>query len=357
MERVIFAPISKEGKEHKKKEVFLDMGIYGNDLSIEQIQQLFSDMLFFTPKTMGVRTGHRRYKQMIFNENIVKCYGINGWSTCIQSEVQIKEFENSKFQDWDLIDLSVNEMRTRFFFHVTGETWDKHKDEIMERFQKNFVELGGCFAFAVSCFDHFNVQNPKDVDVYNQYLVDDTDFAGVRDIPIIPKKHWLWGDTVDLSYLPGRMQQYGGMNFTSAPYMLIGPDFYEFFSREAVEKFDNCEENTEIAEGYRMICLNRDVRDYNAPVYRDRQWDFRRKMKFDEIIPELSSKPFRYKNGGKGDPEVEFFTGQFSHGGELLMKVYQTSRGKQCQRSRADKCIIRELKGNDVVWEEKQKLI
>ena len=147
------------------------------------------------------------------------------------------------------------------------------------------------------------------------------------------------------------------MVFTVAPYMWFGPDFVTFFSTEKLTGFQNCEENTEIAQGYRRICLWNDISEYNAPIYRNRQWYFRRELQMDSIVQELCKQPFCPKDqNNNSDAMIEFQRGEFSHGGELLAIFYLDEKGRACSKSNAYACVQREMKGNEIVWQEKMNL-
>ena len=162
---------------------------------------------------------------------------------------------------------------------------------------------------------------------------------------------------IDTSYLPGYRLYYDEMIFTTAPYMWIGPDYYKFFSKENVDTYDECDENVEIASGFRRIRLWNNVDEYNNSIYRKRQWCFRKAINMDEVIKGLNNKPFIPKDEKSlPDPTMEISKGEFEHGGELLAKFYVDKKGRACNKSCADFCIYREMKGNTIVWQEKKKL-
>ena len=139
--------------------------------------------------------------------------------------------------------------------------------------------------------------------------------------------------------------------------MWVGPDFYTFFPRESIESYTDCVENIEISPGYRRICLWENIAEYNHPIYRRRQWSFRRSISMDAILKELSSKPLIYKNGDScNDPHIEFKRGKFKHGGELLVMFYVDEANCNTKKSKAIACIEREMNGNTIVWEKRKKL-
>ena len=139
--------------------------------------------------------------------------------------------------------------------------------------------------------------------------------------------------------------------------MWFGPDYFRFFSQEKLEKYNNCQENEGFAIGYRRVCLWDDVAEYNALLYRERQWDFLKKLEIKKIVKELNSKPFIIKNSDyTPDPSIEIQRGNFSHGGTLLAKFYVDKKGKSCSKSVAYACIQREMQGNEIVWQERIRL-
>ena len=331
-----------------KNELELSIYVYGKQFDRETVYKWLTVLRFFKPTRMRMyqngQYSSKRYSESVFEE------------TAFNNKVKLLCLEDTK---WGFIQADLDGFTASFKVNVPLDLWTERKTEIIEKYQEIFTELGGCFGFAVNCFDDEIIQNPWNINVYKSYEVSDSDFPGINNIPIIrmntPTPYPMY--QIDPSYLPGHKEIYGRIAFTAAPYMWFGPDFYRFFSQEKLEKFNNCQENEEFAIGYRRICLWDDVAEYNASLYRERQWDFIKELEIKKIVKELNSKPFIPKdNNYVSDPSIEFKTGNFPHGGTLLAKFYVDSKGRACSKSIAYACVQREMNGHTIVWQERIKL-
>lgn len=326
----------------------MNIHIYGDDFHKETIYKWFTDFCFFKPTKM--RTYHKgqlfakRYSEAALKESV------------LSEKTSFVGLYNTKR---GFMEASFCHSSSFFIIKLPYTLWIQNKAAIIDKYQKLFVEFGGCFGFVVNSFDYDIIQNPCDANVYNVYKLGDTDFAGINSIPIIQRDLSLPYPLyqIDPSYLPGHAEWYDKLVFTTAPYMWFGPDFYKFFSKEKLSNFENCQENIEFSTGYRRICLWENIAEYNNALYRQRQWDFRDVVAMDRVIEALHAKPFIYKRSEiVQDPTIEFESGKFPHGGTLISRLYVDSNGKKCSKSAADAYILREISGHTVVFEKKVKL-
>lgn len=328
-----------------KSELEVAIYVYGNQFDRKTVHKWLTTFRFFKPTRMRMnRNGtycSKRYNESVFND------------VALDEKVTFLCLEDAK---WGSIKVDLDGMTASFIVKIPIKLWMQQKTRIIDAYQKIFVELGGCFGYVVNCFDYEIIQNPRDADVYKRYKLNDSDFPGINEIPIIPRDcsrpYPMY--QIDTSYLPGYKKKYGKITFTTAPYMWFGPDYTDFFSKERLDKFNNCQENNEFAVGYRRICLWDNIEEYNASVYRERQWDFLKEIGINEIVDELNRKPFISNNSKHTfDPSVEFERGSFSHGGTLLARFYVDGNGNACSKSVAHACVQREMQGHTIVWQER----
>ena len=333
----------EELKERLRNRVLFHIGVGGSEFTRETIQKYFSSLCFFKPVEMSIyrylKGGVRRYKEALFNEAIFD-----------------KKVTNLRLRgDSNSICMSSSwETSSYFDMILTKEIWEEHKSAIIQNYQEIFTTLGASFGFMVNQFDYSVIQNPQDLGEYKYYQVDDSDYPGIWDIPLLPLRSGDIYPRVDISYLPGNSIQYDRRVFAPGTYMWAGPDFNGLIYPETLENFNECEENTEFAPGYRRIILWDNVFEYNHPTYRERQWAFRKHIDLDGLKERIRSAT---KNeNSQSDPSIEFKTGKFEHGGTLMGIAYIDKKGRACKKSEAYACIKREMNGDDVVWQERVKL-
>ena len=331
-----------------KNKLKINIYVYGNQFNRDIVYKWFTVFRFFKPTRMQIYQSGR-YCPKRFSEAALK-------EAALDKRTSLLGLYNTS---WGFTEVYLNDLSASFSFKIPLDLWIEHRKEIISNYQEIFMELDGCFGFIVNCFDDEIIQNPCDINVYKRYKLSDSDFPGINNIPIIPRDLPLPYPMyqIDPSYLPGHTERYGELAFTTAPYMWFGPDFYRFFSQEKLEEFNDCQENVEIAVGYRRICLWDNVAEYNATQYRNRQWSFREKIEMEKVLKELNSKPFIPKDKNfVPDPTIEFNKGDFPHGGTLLAKFYVDKKGRPCSKSVAYAYIQREMDGHTIVWQERVKM-
>ena len=331
-----------------KNKLKISVCVYENKFDREAVYKWFTDFCFFKPCRMEI-SKNGQYSSKRYNESVFK-------EAAFDKKVKTLRLEDRK---WGSIEFETDGFTAEFSAGIPLNLWTEEKAEIIEKYQEIFMELGGCFGYVVNSFDDVIIQNPRDAGVYKRLKLGDSDFPGIDKIPTIridrSTPYPLY--QIDPTYLPGHRERYGKMAFTVAPYMWFGPDFSRFFSQEKLANFSSCQENNEFAVGYRRICLWDDVAEYNAELYRERQWSFLKETKMREIVKELRSKPYDIKSADyAADPSVEIERGSFSHGGTILVKFYVDKKGKACTKSSAYAYIQREMDGNTIKCQEKIKL-
>ncbi len=332
-------PTMEDLRKGWQNNIDIYVSIANTTFSRSELSDLFLKLLFFKPTRMEISKqsygGSRRYNKDLFKDamfdNNNKHFGLYNTGA-------------------SRIDTSVFSNATLIHIRIDLQTFENQKQKIFGALDRFFVTLNGCFAFVVNSFDYNIVQNPSYVKDYITYGVNESDFLGLSEVPVIPSDDPALDDKLDLSYLPGSRLEYNNMIFTTAPYMWFGPDFSNVFSEFELQNFDNCVENTEYAPGYRKICLWQNISEYNHPTLRVRQRLLRDALQMDNTVNRLNQEP-----NNQQDPQIEFFTGKFAHGGTLLAKFYVDKKGKSCSKSIAEFAISREMQGNTVVWEEKIK--
>ena len=347
---MVNAPKSiEENKREQKSKLEIVMNIFGNDISRDVLYKWFCEFRFFKPTRMYVLRSSKHCPHR-YTEEEFKSVVLDERNTFIS----LKRY-NGLFKN---ISATIFSTTAKLETEMPIELWQSQKSEFIEKFENLFVEFGACFGFIVNYFDFSYVQNPCKVEDYSRYGVDETDFEEFEKIKDNVCIDAFGSKRVDSSFLPGHRMKYdNNMIFTPASYMWTGPDIGKFFDSSKVESFDNCEHNVEFSKGYRRICLWEDVAEYNNPIYRQRQWDFRKTLNMDQRISELRSKPLIFKNKKDGaDVEIGYYTGKFSHGGTVLAVYYADTHGNSCLKSIASKCLCQELKNNEVIWQKHFKL-
>ena len=353
---IISAETVKKSKLNEKKNlrnsIIIYLCIYGEYIPLEGVQQWFRLTRCFMPshitQIVNSKSKKIRYDEALF-DNI-----INSIIVSQEYGYYILRSDKSIFYSKFLYEKNCSCFEARIPLQILEE-----QPEFLHEYEEIFVKLNACMGYMVNSFDDYIIQNPQDANTYSDYDVDELDYVFIKDVPVIPSEMpGIWQDRFDVEFLPGHHELYDRLLFTTAPYMWFGPDYLTFVPFKKLQKFRNCEENTEFAPGFRRVFLWNNVREYNAKKYRLRQWAFRRGMQIDPIVHKLKNEPFRNKEGDvAGDPSIEFKTGEFEHGGELLAIFYFDKKGQPTVKSKASACIYREMKGNSIVWQEKRRIL
>ena len=330
-------------RQTMEKTVSLFISIWGDDIDSDAVRDWFKKMTFFTPSRMAYvaipKNGIKKYREEIF---------FNTLEESLKNKKHCLTYMEENQNDWYLrnyIDYNDNCLLET---NMKLDIWNTNKEEIIAAYESLFIRLGACFGFVTNSFDHLCIQNPSDVQVYEQYHIDP------KGLPLIPNTMpGFLVDRFDVSSLPGHRVHYGRMVFTTAEYMWFGPDFDHFLSRKTIEEFKDCEENVNLRAGFRRICLWPSLEDYDNQIFRNRQRKIRNKLKMDKIICNMS---YRRKDQELPDSNVHFEIGEFEHGGTMRITHYADRNGHKASRSKACEKYVQELRDNDVVWQGQEKV-
>jgi hypothetical protein len=324
--------------------VYIHICILGDEFTRDDVRRWFSELCHFQPYRLWLDSKPRRYKQE-YLDTIIQNAGDDWGSLWIEDTTRYRAE-------------IIRNNTSSFFTTMSVQKWLEQKETWLSLLDELFVRLNGCYGYVVNAFDDLIVQNPAGPKTYDQYNVTDDDFPGVREIPFIPCHPFMRELLMaDPSYLPGHTTKYGNIHFGVAPYMWIGPDYGRLVEPTLTDTFEHCVYNVEIASGFRRICLWDDIREYNAPTYRDRQWSFRRELNLDERLErrfELLDTATSEK--AKERVMVDITQGEFPNGGDMLARHYFDGNKQPCMKYKAVTCLELEMKNNEVVAKKTIKL-
>ncbi len=75
--------------------------------------------------------------------------------------------------------------------------------------------------------------------------------------------------------------------FGACAIMYFSDLYYKYIPIEKWANFSNCEENIVLESHLRKIILYNDLSDFENPINRNKQWDFRKQLGIDEVICRL----------------------------------------------------------------------
>ncbi|RCW40341.1 hypothetical protein [Paenibacillus prosopidis] len=215
--------------------------------------------------------------------------------------------------------------------------------EIMYRIEKLIVELEAITAFAMDKEDFF-WQSNKDPNNYKRRNKSLNNVKIIKD-PRLPRR-----EIIDPLSLPGYIQYFHEIGFTSSWKMWFGPLFYKYIPFERLVAFKGGYETLIINESFVRITLYKNSWEYDDPQNRAIQWDCRRSLEIDTVVEQLRGIGNRT---GNTDPSIEFITTDLQYGGDLRVKYYYNSEGKLVPRSKSVSVIEYEMKkSGEVQWKE-----
>ena len=145
-------------------------------------------------------------------------------------------------------------------------------------------------------------------------------------------------------------QNYPGYRFISYGYelgafyrMWFGKGAYEILDKDALRNFP-CYENIVLDNDVTRITLYDDISNYDKKENREKQMDFRKELRIDEIALKLKQEEAEERKNNS-DPEINIQEGNFEHGGVRLVQTYMKD-GEIVHRSEADSVEERELDEN-----------
>ena len=339
--------IEAEQRRQESKRIF-SIDFYTYDFNIPQscAVEWFREFTFSTPVRMhftsetGSKYVDRKYNKAVFDEELSKK----------NAHYLFLKPQHGYVTLFDKCDSMIH-----FSTAITADMWKERKDELLNNLNSFFLKINGAFGMIYNNYDSDYVHKSNYTEEEYEKL-NNSDYIGIKQLPKTYDKHRkCWN--IDPALLPAGQMSMGGFTVSPAPYMWFGPGFTCLFPKRTFEKFKNCIENIELASGYRRIILGEDLEAYNDPSLRKNQWAFKKKTRFEKIMD--SNEVYRYICGVKDnsdDASVEFRTGRFSHGGELLASFYLNEKGQSCSKSCAVWKVTREMKGNDIVWHERIRI-
>lgn len=149
----------------------------------------------------------------------------------------------------------------------------------------------GMLAYKCSQEDIF-WQNMQDISIYEFYH---RSMKGLRIIKSPLKIHEL---IIDIEKNPGHSHNIRRVWFGAWHKMWFGEEYYQFVSKERLERYKNCYENKYLGNNVIRVTLFEDIWDFENKRNRKRQRKFRRYMKIDRVAK-------RYRKSRKIDPPVE----------------------------------------------------
>ena len=212
---------------------------------------------------------------------------------------------------------------------------DKMFDEI-----EKFIIDEAVLASESNCKDDTN-QNVRTVYILESgEETEDPNQSGIRGVEIEPIKS-------DFQKYPGyRFKQYG-YGLGAFYRMWFGKEVYEILDKDALRSF-SCYENIVLDNDVTRITLYENISDYAKKENREKQMEFRKALKIDEIAVKMKQAEEEQMKQN-ADPEVNIQEGSFEHGGVRMIQTYLKD-GEIAHRSEADSVEERELdeNGNEV---------
>ena len=147
------------------------------------------------------------------------------------------------------------------------------------------------------------------------------------------KRNGVLGIEIDTEKNPGYCFNVRGFSLGAFYRMWFGKEAYEFLDKEALRNFP-CYENVVLDNDVTRITLYENILDYKKKENREKQWEFRRTLKIDEIAHRMQEEE-KEEQRRNADPEVNILQGNFEHGGIRLFQTFLKD-GKNVRRSQAD---------------------
>ncbi len=314
----------------QKERVAIKLCIKSN---ADYVKKWLTYMKLFEPKEMKFK----KYK----NGKFVS-YKKNVFGEEVDRELKGKEYDIFLQGDQNYINCikTNNNQVIRLLAIINYSTFIDHENDIYLLINEIMSEVG-IVARIVSLEDNF-WQTNMDVDYY---LNENKSLEG---IPL--KKHPIFQNekAVDVEKLPGYETQIENIWFGAAWKMWFNDEYYQFVSREAIADFEDCYSNAKISTNCRCITLYSHVLDYNKSENRQKQWNFKSAIKFQEIVENLKqiSKPM------EGTVNVEILNGEFEHGGIKKILVYLDDNNNSISKAQASKIRVTEYNSKgEIVWE------
>ena len=183
-------------------------------------------------------------------------------------------------------------------------------------------------------------QDMQDISIYEFY---GKSTKGLRTIKSPLKLNEM---VIDIEQNPGHSHNVFRVWFGAWHKMWFGEDYYQFVSREKLEKYKNCYENKYLGNNVIRITLFEDIWDFEKKKNRKRQLEFRKFMEIDKAAES-------YRKNHKADPPVETIFEKGEHGGEKAILYYVDEEGNSSLKSKAKYIKYCEVSANGkILYEE-----
>ncbi len=333
----------------------------GRQISCEALEQLIDTFTITPPYRMQFSVGEPgkkvRYDEKAFKKKTMEL----AKKMHLHGRVWIKLIE--KTGDFIFTISLCKSNGFDFVAFVPKAYFEANKAMLIEKIGRLFYDLNCAFAYVCNRYDA-DVLGWLTREDAQKYSISEEELCGIdlsKDTSHLRDPHIIWSSDYDKSYLPSEQFRYSWKLFMSAPYMWCGADMNRLTDEKKLKEFSDCEYNREIYPGVREICLWENINEYCHPEFRRRQWAFKNSIIEDVRNMKGKEYPFEDKRGNaekQDDTQMEMFTSPeyLKHGGELLIKMYFDKKKKPIGKSFAKYCVIREMKGNDIVFEEIKEL-
>ncbi len=212
----------------------------------------------------------------------------------------------------------VKEEDGRVIFGLDTKEENPHIERMIE---DTMCKGQGVFAFKCSTMDNF-LENLDSISWYCHFE------GSLKGKKITHHRNRPKEEIIDIEYNAGHSHVEAGIWFGSYHCMWFGRDFYQYISKQKLQAFSNCHENVELENDVIRIMLYKNMWDYENPVNRNRQWDFRRSVGIDEVAHSLHGRKKKVT-----DPVLEILPKDEK--GNNVTRFYFTSHGKNVRKSQA----------------------
>lgn len=261
------------------------------------------------PKEMRIST---------FGNKFMKYYG-EILREEIESEGEKAELDLDLNAEEEHFSTYVREDDGRVIFELTVKEENRRIECMIE---DTMCTGQGIFALKCSSMDDF-LENLDSISGYRYYK------GNIKGKKTTHPRNMPRKEIIDVEYNAGHSHMEEGIWFGSYHCMWFGRDFYQYISKEKLQAFSNCYENVELENDVIRIMLYKNMWDYENPVNRNRQWDFRRSVGIDQVAHSLHGK----KKKKVTDPVLEILAKD--ENGNEVTRFYFTSHGKNVRKSQA----------------------
>jgi hypothetical protein len=353
--------MAEEDKRELTKRIRVEFCSFnGKYVAYEAIKELIQTFLYFKPCYMKFERVYEgkfeRYNEQEFQKRL------RNYTEYIEKDKMCITLRAKKWGDEICIYITA-EAGVRFFLDIPLESFLPQKENMLKSFGRLFYALDGAFAYFGNSFDA-RVMAHLTKESSQWYQLSEEELCGIdlsKDTTHLFEPDVSWSSNYDESYLPSEQVLYEGKRFMSAPYMWCGADMNRLTDEKKLKEFSDCEYNREIYPGVREICLWENINEYCHPEFRRRQWAFKNSIIEDVRSMEGKEYPFEDKRGDVqkyNDLQMEMHTTPeyLKHGGDIHIRMYFDKKKKPIGKSFAKYCVIREMKGNNIVFEEIKEL-